>query len=524
MDLALETDESYQTYASSILRKKHRVTTGVVEEMLQNPGRFSSPLSLTDRLQLKIVSMMSNIRFLYGLQEVSAISYSSLPYSWGVLINYLNKKGVITQNKIFFSKLQNDAPKNFSFELKSVITPRRDVRNSEGNIVASWGNAFDPETALSKCVGEILERHFLWTYPETSKMVKSSVSGFDSRRVSYLDPSQIVYFSEKQKKNFPKYGYKGEDDIFSWVRTRNLMTNQLTYVPAQLVFCDFSLVGDESILTRATTNGAAGHFTFEEAVLAALYENVERDGFLIHWLNHTSPKRISIKGTINKNLIKFVDSLGRYNFEVFFLDVTTDIGIPSFVCVLIDHSSKGPRVAIGGGAGWNVAEVLLETCCKTLASYRSIDELSMKRTFGLDGGYTPFGSSQFVGRKERLLLWMDPQMFEKIKFLFDGEEININNFSIQRSFPSISQEFRFVLDIFRRLGKGYEVYVYEVENEILKTLNYHVVKVIIPQLVPMYLVEQFAPLGCRRLLDVPKKLGWKVQGDSKWNPWPHPFP
>jgi len=49
-----------------------------------------------------------------------------------------------------------------------------------------------------------------------------------------------------------------------------------------------------------------------------------------------------------------------------------------------------------------------------------------------------------------------------------------------------------------------------------------VVKAIVPQMVPFYLNETFAPLGAARLREVPQKLGY--QSTRSINPWPHPFP
>jgi hypothetical protein len=72
------------------------------------------------------------------------------------------------------------------------------------------------------------------------------------------------------------------------------------------------------------------------------------------------------------------------------------------------------------------------------------------------------------------------------------------------------------------LGKGYEIFYYQARHKILDDLGYFSVQAIVPALVPLYLREVYAPLGAKRLNEVPEKLGFKPA--EKWNPWPHPFP
>ncbi len=148
-----------------------------------------------------------------------------------------------------------------------------------------------------------------------------------------------------------------------------------------------------------------------------------------------------------------------------------------------------------------------------------------KGTFALAEGYegAPFLSYD-VTQEARLRLWASENMFRRFRWFVSGPEQSLEEATrgFPVSFPTPREELRRVLDIFRGQGPGYEVYVYEAAHEILTTLGYHAVRVIIPALAPLYLNEPNAPLGASRLREVPRRLGYEPR--ATFNPLPHPFP
>ena len=70
---------------------------------------------------------------------------------------------------------------------------------------------------------------------------------------------------------------------------------------------------------------------------------------------------------------------------------------------------------------------------------------------------------------------------------------------------------------------NYDVLYKDILVPSLKDLNYSVVKVIIPQMQPVYLDERYPLLGSERLYQVPKILGYESKTEEKLNKYPHPF-
>ncbi len=70
-----------------------------------------------------------------------------------------------------------------------------------------------------------------------------------------------------------------------------------------------------------------------------------------------------------------------------------------------------------------------------------------------------------------------------------------------------------------------EIVYVDISNNKLKKYGIKVVKVIIPQLQPLYLDERYPYLGGTRLYEVPIKLGFlkTAKQENELNKIPHPF-
>ena len=114
-------------------------------------------------------------------------------------------------------------------------------------------------------------------------------------------------------------------------------------------------------------------------------------------------------------------------------------------------------------------------------------------------------------------------MLERFNFFVSGEKQSVDDFLGEAGgVSSTKQRLDYTHDRLRSLGKGYETYLYEIEHPVLKNIGYHVVRVIVPQLIPLHLIEHSATLDSKRLREVPEKLGYRAA--TTYNPWPHPFP
>ena len=497
-----------------------RPFSGYSEGGLKSAGRFKPPRSDADRLLAKVRLKMLEITESDDLYSFENPNYP-VPAEWREIFNYLYEEGITAFPYVQFESFFHDEPKIYSLRLPSA--PVSGLTDGHKPKVSSYsrGVSDDFEEALSKVVGELLERYPLTIY-RRKDFIRGSHRALKEKKKNLLDIFGLAGFAGWQKELFPNLRFD-EDTTFSWVKGEELLSGKPALIPSQLVFWNYNFDQEqrEPFLRQPITNGAAGHFTREEAILAGIYENVQRDAFLTHWLNNIAPPRIDPKTVRDERLKRMIADFDRYGFEVIFLNTTFDLKVPSCVCVFIDKSGKGPKVGVGGGCGPDLEKALIRSITEATGVYHWLR--TRNKPFVLPSDYKPF-TQKGIGQEARLTFWGNQESFRMLESFLSGPLRSLAEAAgtYPPSFNNPSEELEYVKEVLRREGSGYEIYVYEAKHPALDSLGYHSVRTVIPALVPLYLEETNAILGAARLKDAPRKMGYKPA--EKPNPWPHPFP
>lgn len=502
--------------AFSSARPVMRTRAEALGELRHACGRFRSVASTEETLRTFIAEKAAAIDTLSD----PLFPGNDVPLNWQRLLAYLHEQKVIAAPRFAMRQYRNDYPRLFFF---FELSPFKDSTVSDGHeaTYSGFGGSFDREVAMSKAVGEALERFFLCIYKRD--VLRASSYADLAKRTNTLDIRQFDLFLDWQKKRSPGLG-AGEHDVLRWVRGKELHTGKSIYLPAQTVFWTYDHAPSgqepEKMLMLQTTSGSGGHFTRDEAALAALLEAIQRDAFLIYWLNSLSPKIIDIGTVEDQRIRNFVAELQRFNLEPIFLNTTSDFAIPTATCVVIDRSDpENPIFSIGSSAGFTLEDTLMSSGIEAVAVQQFV---SLNEQYVLPEKYRPFTNGN-LRRSERLFSWRGKVMARRFKFFISGETQSAQEFiGNAPQIDTVQKQLAHVTAECTAKGKGYEIYTYEVKNKILDTLGYHVVRAIVPELVPLYLVESTAPLKARRLHQVPPKIGYQTA--KEFNRWPHPFP
>ena len=508
------TQETHGFFSPNLVKEIYSLEE-FLEEFTKACSRFRSPFSRTDLLELAAAKRTANSRV---FKNLSVVSHHTIPSNWQALLNYLYQEKILAFPEFKVISRSNDLPAVCMTRLASAV----DVAKTDGHVrrpAYGFGSSLTLEEAYSKAVGELLERHRLTIY-KRGNFLHASYAELAGQGKNVLNPDNLNAFLPWQKETYPQYQHDADSKFF-WTKGVELLSGKKAYIPAQLVFWNYKHELGEPMLVQPTTNGAAGGFTFEETALGALYEGVQRDSFLMFWLNTISPPIIDLNlGSIeDQNLRALLESFKQFGMQIFFLDTTSDIEIPSCICVLLDERSGEPQIAVGGGAGFALEKNLLSSALEALSVRNSFSD----KVFSLPSNYHPFSNKPPIGRDERIPLWKGKVMFEEFRFFVSGKRTPIaqTRFAhVAREFESVEEEYEHVLGIFRSKGPGYEVYCYSAEDPALSKLGYCVAKVVVPQLLPLYLDEHMATLDSPRLQNFPEF----VRAHAAVNPWPHPFP
>lgn len=491
-------------------------------EAARPAGRYTSPEGVMDRLILEFQKHLADFS---GASAPPSFVFNDplypVPPQWQAILDYLHAGGFISSRQFAFEHFFNDEPKIFSLRLFSVFG--REPTDGRVAILSghSRGVSRDFDEAMSKVIGEFLERYPLTIY-RRKDLLRGSMKSLARSGKRFLDINDLAGFSDWQKELYPQRRFDESSNVH-WIEGEELLSGQPAFIPAQLVFWNYNVPQEpsEPYLRQPNTNGAAGHFTDAEAILAGIYENIQRDAFLIHWLNSMAPPRIDNESIQDAEIREMIAYFSRYGFETIFLNTTLDMKVPSCACVLVDTSGRGPKVSLGGGCGPVFEHALMRSITEALGVYHWL-RLQPDASAFLPDTYVPFRDAS-INQDRRLLLWGSGSMFSRFEpFLSGAIESAADVGKYPQTFASPEEELGHIQGILREKGKGYEVYVYKAKHRMLADLGYVSARVIIPALVPLYLNEPDAPLGAPRLFGAPKEMG--LAPSRQFNPWPHPFP
>lgn len=495
-----------------------------LDEMEKAVDESPSLFSPVDRLRIKTAdSVLGMLSPIIGKLWVS-VETSSLPPRFSPLINRLIERGWITGvNEV---PSYNDEPPIFLYNAAFDVSGKTSGDTGEyiQKQMAGKGVDLDPALAMLKAVAEAVERSVFLTYRK-SDIVFSKPAGLTGARVH---PSQFRYFSPSQLglPRFKKRFLWNEDSIFGWVKGKEWHSERPTWIPAQMIFWNYDYPKDESHLWIPITNGAACGSSFHHAITNAMCELIERDAFLIRWIRNMVPPRIDHGKMISEkecrdDLRILIGQIEQCRLKLHLLDIRLDFDIPTVAAVIVDESGVGPAVTVGGGChpDWQIA--IKKAVCEVLHVRYAIRGACDKCKE--EGGIFPADDTKAyesdLDRPERFLFWAKTSMIEKIKPFISGEYLA----PTLHSAPPVAENVLalYLARLFRQ--NKCSLYVYDASPAELKQMGFWTVRAISPELMPLYLHEEFPYLGVPRLYDVPRKLGYKIP-DDYLNPLPHPYP
>lgn len=397
----------------------------------------------------------------------------------------------------------NDEPKVFTYVAHYETNHKNDSRSSSGT-------SFNQKRALVKALGEAIERYCL-NVVDGKNLTSANISELP---IQYIDPFKIPSFSKNQlsKKEFERFIFS-KNTKFKWVEGYSYTKQKKVLIPAQLVYTSYNLLPNEPYIRFPISTGAAAHTSFNQALYTGICEIVERDSFMIYYLNTMSAPIIDIHTVRSKEVHRILSMLNRYKLELTVIDMTTDLQIPVYVAILLDKTGNGPGVSVGLKAGFNGLEVLIG----------AIEESLMVRTWTRDKfiyGNTSFKLPRTIKTiDQRAYFWFKQNMLRHLKFLFDATAIKKLEVSTINNEDGLEKAVRLLKQA------DIDIYYVDITQKEVKQAGFTVLKVFIPELCPLYFDEEYPYLGPSRLYRAPVKLGVfpKPKLESDFNRIPHPI-
>ena len=205
-------------------------------------------------------------------------------------------------------------------------------RPNARSVVVSQGKGFDPIAAeVSGCM-EAIESHHA-EHPDLPLHLASLVDMGDKRPT--IDVARL-----------PKLTVSSFHDYkpILWCAAQELYSEEEIWVPFEMVHTNYTHpLPTGSGAFQMSSNGLASGNSVAEATSHAICELVERDALALWSIRGgttSSRGRLNLDTVTDPLCQDLIQRLGRADLEIGVWDITTDIGLPSFVCALVDRNGN----------------------------------------------------------------------------------------------------------------------------------------------------------------------------------------
>jgi ribosomal protein S12 methylthiotransferase accessory factor len=370
-----------------------------------------------------------------------------------------------------------------------------------GGAGVTWKDAF------LATIGEAVERYGSSFY-DLKRLVKAKASDFDAADI--VAPETYALFADQQydKEGFPFVRFTADTELY-WDTAVDLVDGRTKYVPAIFLYMPFR--ADAKPIAEQISTGFAVHSEPERALLSSIFEVIERDAFMISWMNLLDLPKIRIDGELKA----FANAIVPPHLDLHLLDMTTDVGIPSVLGIMRGHHDFGEFIVVCASTRsdyFSAAKKTIIELCQSVPYFRNLLEM--------DKDYSDFSSVRtfvdhslfYLHRKE---LWP----------VFDTWLNAKPTLSISPQ-PEVEPQVQLkrVTHAFRE--RGYSILVKDKTTVDLAQAGFHLVRAVCPGFVHLNGTFGSYYTGGERLYNVPVRTG-RLSVPKTYetlNPLPHPFP
>lgn len=390
--------------------------------------------------------------------------------------------GVVTR----LERIEADLPMNTNFyAAHNFSAPAQNVDELRAGLTGgSFGKGSTAEQGEASALMEAIERYSGIFQGDEIRVTRRFT---DFAPGDAILPNDVLLFSDAQSRPQQTEADDSSESQMAptsfdrsarieWSPVWSLRDERFKYLPTSLLYFFYS--GPAAF--HADSNGCAAGNTLEEAIVQGFLELVERDSYAIWWYNRLQRAEVDLSQFDDSYVHDLQTQLAETGRKLWVLDVTSDLGVPTYVAILHWMQNGQENIEFGSGAHFD----------KRIALLRALTELNQFLSIGLMGGGTGEKSS---------LDGYTPLHLRDHPFLTPGGKPTVQPGSGAKVVPlhNTREQVDACVDIARGAGLDFLVL-----NQTRPDIEVPVVRVIVPGLRHFYL--RFAP---GRLYDVPVKLG-----------------
>ncbi|GEB58583.1 hypothetical protein GCM10017674_46590 [Streptomyces gardneri] len=387
---------------------------------------------------------------------------------------------------------------------------------SSGNFDGAGGD-LDPERAAHLAVAESLERYSSCARdPEQIVWATAAELGEDaitSDRWPRCSPAELAD---------PRSGLvpTDPDGPMRWVRGWSFTRNRPVYVPAMQVWLKNPVESIAERYVHPVSTGCAAHSDPAAAVVNGILEIVERDAIALTWLQRLRLPRLEFDpAELAPEFRAFVERGSSERLRTQLYDATTDLGIPVIYGVQLADDDRVIAQLVAATAeldpGKGIAKLYREASSLRIALRHMARAAEKEAT-------TPAAEEDIVSVVDGALLSGPLSQRHRFDFLLEGERPVHGLRDLPRA-PSEEPLPALAWLLERLHTAGCEVVAVDLTTDEAEQVGATVVRMLIPQLMPLSFVHRARYLAHPRLYAAPAAMGHPVRGEGDINPHPQPF-
>lgn len=365
----------------------------------------------------------------------------------------------------------------------------------------SWSHGRDaaPRLAYIKAVAEAKEWTACGSVPDN--LVRAAFTDLETA----IDPRSIIRFHPAQYrlKGFP---FKPFDETaeYAWTEGYDEVTRARVHILADHVY--FPYFPKTPYYCYANSSGVAAHPDRQIAVETSVLELVERDSFMIAYLTRLQFPTVR-EQTLPESIRKRMRELRKNGFRVWVKDHTLDLA-PA-ICV-IAQSEKFTYTPCASCASFDVEHAvdhaLMEVEALILARFQN-------------GPPKPIKPHEVIWPLDHGRLYGQKRYFHQADFLVRGH----HTVAFKEVGNESARSWHGLLDRF--LAKGWRLFTVPLSlpKEYGGNGGLHIIRSIVPGMVPMTFGFRHEPAGMERIYAIAKELGNVTLSYRELTKFPHPF-
>lgn len=354
-DCVLALNADFATSKHRVVRRPQCAVCG--DEALYRPERPPVPLHMTASPKLHATS--GGARSVPP--QVTLAQYRHLVSPISGVVTWLERSSDETDPWLHV----HWAGSNLGMRSQSLSSLRRSLRSKS----AGKGSTGEQSKASALC--EAVERYSGALHGEEIR-VRQRFADFASGEA--IHPDEVQLFSDRQLDDAKKINAKGHpynvvpprldpDAEIDWTPVWSLTHRQHRYLPTSMLY---STAPEErgSWDRIADSNGCAAGNTIAEAVLQGFFELAERDAFAIWWYNRLQVPAVDLASFNDDYLALAPAYYARHERDLWLLDVTADINVPTFVALSRKPDGEAEEIIYGAGAHADPRLAALRAVCE----------------------------------------------------------------------------------------------------------------------------------------------------------------